>query len=316
MNSRGFNKIVLHTGMLLIVFLVGSCSKQAYYFNWNSVIVDQATRQPVPFTNIYAKAIYQDNIDHSSYAIYRLISDSNGKIQCSVSKAYQLNINIETRRYQTYHQTFKPSKNNLPDTIFLTRSKSKNNLYLSVDRTDFNLNAPFISQKTIYPDHSRKNEITTSFKGFDFILNQCSAESFDLGLNIKSLNQFNNIELTSTEKGGIFPVFENEITGSFFLEMENAPQQGYHRNYQLTGEEAGFFIRCRDGKHYAKVIFDNQLYQLRFNQKQDSIVELGLRFNYIIQKDSINRMYFPAVSILEQLKEQELTSILYPVKIQ
>jgi hypothetical protein len=33
-----------------------------------------------------------------------------------------------------------------------------------------------------------------------------------------------------------------------------APETGYTNRYELTGGEKGFFVKCRDGKTYARLM--------------------------------------------------------------
>lgn len=305
----------LSSGILVLVFLIASCSKQLYNFTWSSVIVDEETRQPVPFTSIYTKAFYQNNIDQSNSESYHVISNSNGEFKYCFNKAYQLEVDIKTTRYQAYQQTFNTFSRKLPDTIFIKRIESDGELFMSISHEGFTQNTPFISQKTIHTYGRRKPEQSLEINGYDFLEKERSSTVYDLGLNIKGFGNNKLVELITLGKGGIYPVYNTEISESFFLEMENAPLLGYQKSYRLKGTEAGFFIKCRDGQHFAKIILDKQLYQLQFNNEQDSIVELGLKFHYIIQHHPANLNYFPAISVLEQLNDEQLTSILDTVKI-
>jgi len=312
---RHLFNITLSAEILVIVFLIASCSKQLYSFNWNGVIVDEDTMQPVPFASVYSKAFYQNNIDLSDSETYHLISNSNGEFKYFIDKAYQLEVEIKTSHYQAYQQTFNTFSRKLPDTIFLKRVELEGELFMSINHEGFNQNTPFISQKTIYSSGRRKPEQSSEINGYDFLQKERSSYAYDLGLNIKGFENNKLLELTTLGNGGIHPVYNSEISESFFLEMENAPLIGYQKSYRLEGTEAGFFIKCRDGQHFAKIILDKQLYQLEYCSEQDSIVEVGLKFKYIIQHHPSNLNYFPAISVLEQLNDEQLTSILDTVKI-
>nr|WP_321405362.1 hypothetical protein [uncultured Carboxylicivirga sp.] len=313
MNLIGFHKRFL-TGILSTVFLFLSCSKESYNIVWNGVLLDAESSQPIPFTNIQTKAVYQRNIDHSEEERINLITDETGNFSCLIKKAYLVSVFIENSRYQTYTNSFLTYKKTLPDTLLLQRSNHSSDLFLSINEDGFDQNTPFISQKLLYSNLKRKQVITHEQSGFDFINKQRDVTPFDLSLNLKNVDSSYELELLSTEKGGILPIYKEQISESFFLEMEIAPSYGYQRNYKINGKEAGFFVRCLDGKHYAKIIFKPQLYQLNCNSEKDSLVEQGLKFSYILQKDTIHSRYFPTVAIIEQLNDQELTSIMNTIK--
>ncbi|OUJ67192.1 hypothetical protein [Hymenobacter crusticola] len=61
--------------------------------------------------------------------------------------------------------------------------------------------------------------------------------------------------LVAGGRGGIRPLFAEEYAQSALFEQTQAPTQGYCSRYVLTGKEAGFFIRTRDGQHYGKYVF-------------------------------------------------------------
>ena len=50
----------------------------------------------------------------------------------------------------------------------------------------------------------------------------------------------------SSIDGGLVPFFDS-------TDSQIAPQNGYLKTYELDGNEKGFFIRCRDGKSYARL---------------------------------------------------------------
>ncbi|MCU4165966.1 hypothetical protein [Carboxylicivirga caseinilyticus] len=313
MNLKGFHRKLL-TGILSTVFLFLSCSKESYNIVWSGVLLDAETSHPIPFTNIQTKAVYQLNIDHSEEKKINLITDESGNFSCLIKKAYLVSVFIENSRYQSYTNSFHTNKETLPDTLFLQRSEQSSNLFLSINEDGFDHNTPFISQKAHYTNLNQKQIILTEQYGFDFINKQRNVTTFDLSLNLKKVNSKFDLELLSAEKGGILPIYKEQISDSFFLEMEIAPSFGYQKNYNINGKEAGFFVKCRDGKHFAKVIFQPQLYKLNCNSEQDSLVEQGLKFSYILQKDTIHSRYFPTVAIIEQLNEQQLTSIKNTIK--
>jgi hypothetical protein len=59
-------------------------------------------------------------------------------------------------------------------------------------------------------------------------------------------------------RGGICPLFSPGYAHSPLFDSDQAPARGYVRRYVLTGKEAGFFVRSRDGQHYGKYVLDSK----------------------------------------------------------
>nr|WP_321453264.1 hypothetical protein [uncultured Carboxylicivirga sp.] len=307
MNHNGLHR-TFWIGILL-VFLFLSCSKESYNIIWNGTLLDADSHLPIPFTEIQTTTLHQTNIDYSKKEAFHHLSNESGKFTFKIDKAYQVSVLIESNRHKLYHKSFLLGKTSLPDTIYLKKAEDTNDLHLHINKKGFNKEAPFISQRFL-TRNSSNTELPVQTVGFDIIQAQRNSQIYDLSLKIKTTNNRYDLELNSHGKGGIIPVLNNQINESFFLEMEKAPLMGYQKTYKIKGKEAGFFVRCRDGKHITKVIFDSKIYQLKITNQQDTISELGLKFNYILQNDSNNYTYFPAVDILEQLNKEQLTSIL------
>ena len=55
-------------------------------------------------------------------------------------------------------------------------------------------------------------------------------------------------------RGGVSPLFARGYAHSPLFGSDQAPARGYSRRYVLRGNEAGFFVRTRDGRHYGKYV--------------------------------------------------------------
>jgi hypothetical protein len=60
--------------------------------------------------------------------------------------------------------------------------------------------------------------------------------------------------LVAGGQGGVYPLFSQGYAHSSLFDSDQAPARGYFRRYVLTGKEAGFFVRTRDGQHYGKYL--------------------------------------------------------------
>lgn len=307
------NSYKIYLGVLICVLLIVSCTRQVNNFRWKGVLVNQDSKTPVPYASVYISAYYQKNIDESGHTDYHLIADNIGKFSHYFNKAYLLEVKVEASNHQPYSHTFRTTKKTLPDTIYLLQKEFVNNIDVALDIAGFTKHSPFISVKTTYTNQKKKKSGIIELCGYNFLEHERNSIIYDLNLSFKTNDSIKVCEISTTGKGGIYPVYEGEVTESFFTEIERAPNYGYIKSYRLEGNEVGFFIKCRDGKHHAKVIFDRQLYQLNYYIDQDSIVEQGLKFSYILQQDTNNYKRFPILSQLDTLEnEQELLTNLEP----
>ena len=83
------------------------------------------------------------------------------------------------------------------------------------------------------------------------------------------------------------------MLSSFLYEKTSAPTAGYKKEYSLNGQEEGFFILCRDGKTYAKIVLEK-------TNTNDIIPEgedFGKFFSYLYQANGSRDLSFPKTDI-------------------
>ncbi len=294
---------------ILIFSILLSCSREIYNLSVNTVIADSNTKQILPGAYFDITCIYQDNIDNSLSAHQKVQSDQNGAVSVSFDKGYLLEVKVSSPGYLNYKNKIHASKK-FVDTLFLNKEPEKTDLSLSI-LSGYNLSksTPYIRIKRIVtPEVKQKNQ-PIEIWGFDFLNNRATSnlDSADIWMDIKSTN--NTLIYNTNDKGGIYPVFDYELSQSFFLEIENVPELKYLSSYKTIGTEKGFFIRCRDGKRVVKMIPEDYLCVLDYSEKDKNIRESGIRLNYIIQKDTTNSNKFPLVLIYELLNKAQTTSL-------
>lgn len=114
-------------------------------------------------------------------------------------------------------------------------------------------------------------------------------------------------------RGGIIPFFYQDVEETTFFEKNIAPKKGYLQQYKLINKigntEIGFFIKCRDGKTYAKLIRQDYTYH-KGNWCKDEdcksplMVEIGYAFHCLYQTNgSRNLAYMPMNFSLEDFLE-------------
>ena len=306
--SKYIFQVSLTLSVLVISFLF-SCSNEVYNLSVNTVIADATTKQVMPGAYFDITCTYQNNIDNSLIEHRKVQSDQNGVVSAFFEKGYMLKVKASSPGYLNYNNNIR-AKKGFVDTLFLVKEPGKTDLALSI-LSGYHLteSTPYIRiKKDITSEVKEKNQ-SIEIWGFDFINNKPTSnlDSADIWIDPKSTN--NALIFKTSSIGGIYPVFEQELSQSFFLEIENVPELKYYRSHKSTGTEKGFFIRCRDGKRVVKMIPEDYVCIVEYSEKDKEIVETGIRLNYIIQKDTTNANKFPLVLIYELLNKAQNTSL-------
>ena len=301
----------------MLVIISSACSREFYNINWTGVIVDGATNKPIPFAAIKATAQYQDNIDRTAETNKSFQSNITGHFQGHFDKAYHISYEIEAYGYMSVQSRKNLRRNTSIDTIRLLPENSQSNLFISLLSEQNFENQPYLRSRTITPIEGRKKNTNIEVVGFDFINQKHSMvqDSMDLKITIHHHQTSSpKVQIYSFDKGGIYPIFLDEINESFFLEMENAPTEGYYSSYKTSGKEVGYFIRCRDGQHYVKILPDDHICTISYCTNTDSIQETGMRMNYLLQRDTIYPTLFPILTVYDYLNSQSLSTALIELK--
>jgi len=111
--------------------------------------------------------------------------------------------------------------------------------------------------------------------GFDLINGKRDLENYDFSIEIDKHNAIFRVKADTN--GGLFQVKKSKhryhSNDLFFINMLKAPMSGYCNRIEYKIDDEGlFYVKCRDGKHYAKV----ELYGV-INQRNT--------FKYSIQKN-------------------------------
>lgn len=305
---RQFFRLIIGTGIFAIFFLY-SCSREVYNLSVNTVIADSKTKQPIPGAYFDVTCTYQENIDQSLYEEQKVQSDAFGKVAILFNKGYRIDFKASCPGYLNYKKSFSARKR-FPDTLYLEKEPEKTDLVLSV-LSGYNLDksTPYIRIKKSNKKNQKHKKQQEEIVGFDFLNNKATTDldKADIWLDPKSENGSLIFDVNSN--GGIYPVFKNDLSQSFFLEIEYVPQLKYFSSYKTTGMEKGYFILCRDGKRIVKLIPEDYLCVVEYNRGDEKITESGIRLNYIIQRDTVNSNKFPLVVIYELLNKAQTTSM-------
>ncbi|TAJ14326.1 hypothetical protein DMA11_05585 [Marinilabiliaceae bacterium JC017] len=283
-----------------------------YNISWQGIVADAATKAPVVGCDLYCTSFYQRNIDESDKHQQQSITNYHGQFLLNFQKGYRLNVTLEADGYLKTHLKYPMYKLKKTDTIFITKEpvQSRIILYL-LPENKMEAHTPFIREKWQQPDSIKARKTKKEWWGYDFINQKATnlIDSTDIWLEYKNKSS-NNYVLKSTNQGGILPIFKSEIQTSFLLEMEKAPLEGYLDSYKPTGKEAGYFILCRNGKTFVKMIPEDYLCKVSYQTDKNVINETGIRFSYALQNDKLHPYSFPVVEINDLLNQSTATSFL------
>ena len=279
------------------------CAREVYNISWKGVVVDKTTNRPVSHARIIATATYQENIDHTGRKNQYTISDEFGRFEVHFSKGFGLTVKTDAPGYLRGLDYKVIKRSSLLDTIYISPYPFDASLVVrKMNDQSFASSIPFIRESQVWKVNKPGSEKTSAW-GFDFLdgRNTSNLDSADIWVEINKSND--RIILNAAPEGGIFPVSKLD-SEDFFTSLTKAPESGYVRTHVLKGDEAGFFILCRNGINVAKMIPDKRVCVLSYPDNEGNRVkETGIRFDYLFQPDLKNRLFFP-VSASAAVKEK------------
>lgn len=278
---------------ILVIILFTSCTREVYNISWSGVVADKRTGEPVSNANIIVISTYQQNIDETAELSKSVRSNQDGRFNLEFPRGFGLTVKTSAPGFLSGLEYMVIKQSTLDDTIYISPHPFNTSLVVRLsDAESFAPSVPFIRESQI-SGKSKNGKSETLKWGFDFLTGQntTNLDSADIWVNINKNS--NRVVLNATAGGGIFPVY-NESEDGFITRITKAPDSGYLKSHVVTGDEAGFFILCRNGTHIAKMIPENRICVLSYLKEDGSKVrETGIRFDYLFQPDLKNRRYFP-----------------------
>lgn len=288
--------------MFLALLLISGCAREAYNISWKGVVVDKSTGKPVKHARILASSAYQANIDETGTQKKYTLSDEYGRFRMSFRRGFGITVRTSASGFLSGLDYKVVKKPDISDTIFLSPYPFNASLVVrKMDEGSFAATAPFIREKHIVERNGTGTGRLMKW-GFDFLegSNTLNLDSADIWIEVNQ--KTGKMVLNASAKGGIFPVLHTG-NGDFITSVTKAPESGYLKSYVLTGDEAGFFVLCRNGVNVAKMIPEDKICILSYEQSDGSKVkETGIRFDYLFQPDLQNRFYFPVSASAEMIE--------------
>ena len=287
---------------LLLIIITSSCAREVYDISWRGVVVDKQTGEPVQQAQVSATSVYQKNIDETAEVEDRAVTNEEGRFHLSFPRGFGLTVKTNASGYLNGVDYKVINQPELADTIFISPHPFNASLVVRMrDPNSFSASAPFLREARVFKG-AQKTQGKRIQWGFDFLngSNTTHLDSADIWIEVNhNTGQF---VLHSSAEGGIFPVFSSD---DFLTHMTRAPNSGYVESHVRTGEESGYFVLCRNGVHVAKVIPEERICVLTYENEEGAMVEeIGIRFDYLFQPDLKNRLYFPVSASAEGGKRQ------------
>ena len=104
--------------------------------------------------------------------------------------------------------------------------------------------------------------------------------------------------ISAHKNGGMIEIREKEIKSSILYEKFIAPENGYRSELTLSKETIGFFLKCKDGKSFAKIFFEKSEIDVNIPDGEGGrYSEYGKAFNCLYQPNGTHDLSFPLKQI-------------------
>lgn len=267
---------------LAFLTLLASCQDNNYKnISVAGQIVDEETGKPIPKAEVVVLCWYNYGLDDATFKKHTLVTDEKGNYKTTCDKGYQLDVASKAQGFIANRSYNELKDNKIQVDLKLARVKENPTLikYLSIDHVELDATekTPFLRIRI----HSGKVETF----GFDLRIQRTSNDTSKCDIWFKPDNKEEQPNtIIGNKGGGIIPVYSNEINSSFLYEKSVAPTTGYLHEYKLKGNEEGFFVLCRDGKTYGKIIFEESAIDVSSPDGKGSFYkEFGKNFSCLYQ---------------------------------
>jgi hypothetical protein len=288
--------------ILFVLTLFSGCGDKSN-IKVTGQITDEETGSPIPNADIYASCWYHHNIDDASLDKKNIKTDSLGHFEVNFDKGYSVHLISKSPNYEPNQVSNDLKENQIFITIKLKKAKANPTLISFTENSIINIENsdkdPFLRVRIQGLKNNQLDFNNIKTYGFDF-----SDQTVKTDISIcdiwfgREKKEGRPTTLLTNPSGGLIPIFEKEIKSSLLYEKNIAPTSGYKSAYKLTGDEVGFFVLCKDGKTYAKIILDRSLIDISSPDGQGSFYkEYGQRFRYLYQPNGSTNLTYPLTDI-------------------
>lgn len=248
-------------GLILFLFILEGCTfdrdvRQNVLVKGQ--ILDSITGKAIPNAQIIVFGWYRFG-EEESYEKVDTFVNADGSFETKFSEAFKIEIGAIARGYHPSVLKIIDLDKPINVTMKLLHSRAVGK---TVD----------LGQMAVFFRDSNKNTNVRELYGIDILngKNTSILDSIDIGLE-ESKKDSNKKILITQESGGIIPIFS-------LANKKIAPITGYKTKYEITGKEAGFFVKCRDGMSYAKLTASGFELDRSIPSKDGSLKDSGIMF--------------------------------------
>jgi hypothetical protein len=284
--------------LLIALITLYSCQNRSNIIVTGQVL-DESTGKPIPNAEVVVLCWYSHNIDDASYHKQILITDSEGKYKATFDKGNQIDVASKANGYQPTRSYNVLNDNEFEVNLKLIRKKENPDLVtlLITDKVMLDIDETFPFMRVRIP--VVKNGERLDFKnaltfGFDFKTLKMNSDTTQTDIWFRIENyEGQPMTVVTSQNGGLIPILDSEIKSSLLFEKSNAPTSGYLLTYELTGSEAGFYVRCRDGRTYGKIILEKSAISIDTPDGQGSYYkEFGKNFSCLYQPNGTTNLTY------------------------
>lgn len=262
--------------------LLTSCKTTVKNIHVEGLVTDSQSRKPIQGAKVIILSWKPSGfeLDDIDYVKSEVITDKDGRFIATFERGLRLDIGVMADGYIIARSSLDELHNG---TV---------NASLSLDRID-----------ALHPETITTTMFENLFVGLrDYFANHDLKRTIALGINLKEgkstekqsefdvwaerdeKNGFPDI-LCTPKSGGLIPIFEKDIKRSVLFEKYVAPSGGYLTHYKLLGNEAGFFVKSRDGESYGKLILKPEKTDVEGRDEIGVFKEYRIYFRVIYQPD-------------------------------
>ena len=284
--------------LFLIILSLFSCSADRENIIVSGSIVDETNGKPISNAEVVILCWFKDGFEEVSFEKKTVSTNNEGFFKVSFDKGHKIDIASKANNYLPKRSYNDLTKNILELTLKLKKQENNPTLVQLIStekgfyqgQNDF----PFLRIR-VYSKGNELNFENQESYGFDHKSFEMSTNIVETDFWFEKIHKDSPLKVIKTNsQGGIKPIFKNEISSSVLYEQDEAPTRGYKTEYELTGNEEGFFVLCRDGKTYGKLIFEKSTIDIGNQDDQLGYYkEFGKNFNWIHQENGTTNLAYP-----------------------
>lgn len=282
--------------MLCILIVFTSCQDR-YNIHVTGKITGESGR-PLPNAEVVVLCWYSHDLDDASFIKKTLGTDAEGTYFAKFKKGHQVDVGAKAIGYQPNRSYNELSERHVKVNFELAPEVNNpslaTRLLTDVYWDSDSDSVPLIETRLHVDPITNKfdlNNIETY--GFDLKTLTISKDTTQCDFWFKIERQEGQPEIIHANvNGGIIAAYIGAIT-TFLFEKPIAPTTGYTTSHRLKGNEEGFFVLCRDGRTFGKIIFDkSEIDAGRSDDKGGYYTEYIKLFSCLYQPDGTTNLSY------------------------